>query len=329
MTLLSTPPPITGLSAVVTGGSRGLGLLLARELGHRGCAVTIAARDRDELQEATTLLAPHAPGGVHPEVCDVRERHQVRELFARTADRTGGVDIVIGNAGIIQVGPVDDLGIDGFDAAMSAIFSGAVHTALEALPYLRRSPAGGRLALIGSVGGLFAVPHLLPYSCAKSAVAALAEGLYAEERAHGVSVTGVHPGLMRTGSHLHALFGGDTEQEYAWFSALNGTPLLSMDAERAAERIITGIQRRRPRLVLTPAARLGSALHGGAPVTVTRMSAVLARALPERTGNSVLAEGRTADAARSGRRNRFLRRWTARNERAADRFNQRSGRRGS
>lgn len=326
MALLSAPSSIAGLSAVVTGGSRGLGLLLARELGRRGCAVTIAARDREELREAAALLAPHCPGGVHPQVCDVRERDQVRELFAQTADRSGGVDLVIANAGIIQVGPADDLGIDGFDAAMSTIFSGAVHTAMEALPHLRRSPAGGRLALIGSVGGLLAVPHLLPYSCAKSAVAALAEGLYAEERAQGVSVTGVHPGLMRTGSHLHALFGGDAEQEYAWFSALNGTPLLSMGAERAAERIVTGIQRRRPRLVLTPAARLGSALHGAAPVTVTRMSAVLARTLPERTGADGVVEGRVPDAARSGLRDRVLRGWTTLNERAADRFNQRGGR---
>ncbi len=99
------------------------------------------------------------------------------------------------------------------------------------------------------------MPHLLPYSCAKAAVGALAEGLYAEAARDGVSVTAVHPGLMRTGSHLHALFAGDRRREFAWFSALAGTPLISMDAHRAANRIVTAVQRRRVRLVLTPAAR--------------------------------------------------------------------------
>jgi NAD(P)-dependent dehydrogenase (short-subunit alcohol dehydrogenase family) len=105
------------------------------------------------------------------------------------------------------------------------------------LPRCRICAAGGRLALIGSVGGLPAVRHLLPCSCAKSAVAALAEGLHAEEAEKGVTVTAVHPGLMRTGSHRHAEFGGDSGREFAWFSALAGTPLVSMDAERAAARV--------------------------------------------------------------------------------------------
>lgn len=83
------------------------------------------------------------------------------------------------------------------------------------------------------------MPHLLPYSCAKSAVAALAEGLNAELRGDGVSVTAVRPRLMRTGSHLAGEFGCDRAEEFTWFSALAGTPLVSMDARRAAERIVT------------------------------------------------------------------------------------------
>jgi short-subunit dehydrogenase len=275
------PEPIDGLSAVVTGGSRGLGLLIADELAARGCAVTIAARDAGELERAADRLLSRHDASVRTQVCDVRRPEQVADLLDGAAAAHGGVDIVIANAGVIQVGPAEAVGLDGFDAAMATIFDGTLHTCLAALPHLRDSPAGGRLALIGSVGGLLGVPHLLPYSCAKSAVAALAEGLHAEEGAAGVSVTAVHPGLMRTGSHLQAEFGGQAEQEFAWFSALSGTPVLSMDAERAAARIVRGVQRRRPRVVLTPAAKAADIFHGIAPVTTTRLSGALARALPD------------------------------------------------
>jgi NAD(P)-dependent dehydrogenase (short-subunit alcohol dehydrogenase family) len=114
-------------------------------------------------------------------VCDVREQDQADALFTSVADKCGSMDLVVANAAIIQAAPVVAIGAEEFDAAMRTVFDGALHTALAALPHLRRSPAGGRLALIGSVGGLLSVPHLLPYSCAKSAVAALAEGLHAEE----------------------------------------------------------------------------------------------------------------------------------------------------
>ncbi|SHM80641.1 SDR family NAD(P)-dependent oxidoreductase [Actinacidiphila paucisporea] len=316
---------LAGLSAVVTGGSRGLGLLIAGELAARGCTVTLAARGAGELDRAAAGLraAGTGAGEVRTAVCDVRERDQVDALFTSVAEACGSVDVVVANAGIIQVAPVAAIGAEEFDDAMGTIFGGAVHTALSALPHLRRSAAGGRLALIGSVGGLLGVPHLLPYSCAKSAVAALAEGLHAEEAANGVTVTAVHPGLMRTGSHLHAEFGGDSGREFAWFSALAGTPLVSMDAERAAARIVGAVQRRRARIVLTPAAKAADVLHGIAPGTVTRLSGLAARVQPDASGaRGELKEGsavRTSEAGLAGR----LRKWgSALNDRASARFNQ-------
>ncbi|MFG2096789.1 SDR family NAD(P)-dependent oxidoreductase [Streptomyces sp. NPDC048612] len=322
MRVLPDAPPITGLTAVVTGGSRGLGLLMARQLLRRGCDVVLLARDEAELGRAVGKLGQWGGGSVRAVVCDVRDRAAVRDRLAEIVRDHGGLDIVIANAGIIQVGPADALGSDGFEEAMDSVFNGALNTALAALPHLRRSPAGGRLALVGSVGGLVAVPHLLPYSCAKSAVAALAEGLHAEESPHGVSVTAVHPGLMRTGSHVHALFGGDRRREYAWFSALAGAPVLSMNAERAAERIVTALQRRRPRIVLTPAARLGARVHGLAPVTTTRLASAVARVLP-RNGARGTVDGSTVAAGEEPPARRLRGVLGALNERAADRFNQR------
>ncbi len=256
---MPTPAPfrasssLHGLSAVVTGGSRGLGLLIADELLHRGCGVTLVARDSAELERADELLRRrHPESSVRTAVTDVRDKEAVADLFRRTAAACGSIDVVVANAGIIQVAPAETVGEAYFLRCDEQHLPRRAQHQPRSTPHLRASRAGGRLALIGSVGGLLAVPHLLPYSCAKAAVGALAEGLYAEAARDGVSVTAVHPGLMRTGSHLHALFAGDRRREFAWFSALAGTPLISMDARRAANRIVTAVQRRRVRLVLTP-----------------------------------------------------------------------------
>ncbi len=318
---------LSGRSAVVTGGSRGLGLLMADRLAARGCAVTLAARDGGELGRARAKLLHRRPGArVRTAVCDVRERAEVRELFADTGMAFGGVDLVIANAGIIQVAPLESLRAEDFEDAMRSMFHGALHTSLEALPHLRDSPGGGRLALISSVGGLLGVPHLLPYACAKSAIGTLAEGLRAETAGRGVSVTAVYPGLMRTGSHLRARFDGEQRAEYGWFSTLAGTPLVSMNAPRAAERIVRATVRRRARLVLTPAARAADLAHGIAPATTTRLSGVAARLLPaapaHRRGQR---EGEDIDPPEGPVSRAVQRLGSALNERAADAYNERDG----
>ncbi|UQA90831.1 SDR family NAD(P)-dependent oxidoreductase [Streptomyces halobius] len=329
MRVFPAVPSIEGLTAVVTGGSRGLGLLMARQLQRRGCDVVLLARNEVELGRAVDKLRQAGgDGSVRGVACDVRNREAVRDRFDEIAGDNGRLDIAIANAGIIQVGPADALGIEGFHDAMDSIFNGALNTAFAALPYLRNSPAGGRLALIGSVGGLLAVPHLLPYSCAKSAVAALAEGLQAEEAPHDVTITGVHPGLMRTGSHLHAHFGGDRRREYAWFQVLAGAPILSMNAERAAACIVSALQRRRPRVVLTPAAKLGAIAHGVAPVTTTRLTSALGRMLP-RGGDGEMAEGFRIEAEDQPPAHKLRRMLGVLNERAADQFNQRGATHGT
>ncbi|MEU0785508.1 SDR family NAD(P)-dependent oxidoreductase [Streptomyces sp. NPDC006173] len=320
---------LEGLSALVTGGSRGLGLLLSARLAQRGCRVTMAARDADELLRGAAWVEERTGVTVSTAVCDVRDRNAVEAAARLTADRQGGLDVVVANAGVIQVAPVASLDSGAFEDAMATIFGGAVNTAMASLPYLRRSDAGGRLCLIGSVGGLLAVPHLLPYSCAKAAVGALGEGLRAETAGRSVSVTTVHPGLMRTGSHLQAEFGGRSSEEFAWFSALAGAPVVSMDADRAAERVVRALERRRTRVVLTPAARAAGLAHGVAPTAVTRISGIAARLLPrapEDDGSGPggdIVQGHGIDRARSTWTEKVRRVGSGLNDRAARRYNQR------
>ena len=278
---------------------------------------------------AAELLLSQPGGHVRTVGCDVTDRAAVAALMSSAAQAFGGIDVVIANAGVIQVALLASIGTGEFRLAMDTICLGAVHASLEALPWLRRSRNGGRLGLIGSVGGLLAVPHLLPYSCAKSAVGALAEGLNAELRGDGVSVTAVHPGLMRTGSHLAAEFGGDQAKEFTWFSALAGAPLVSMDARRAADRIVTAVERRRTRIVLTPMAKAAGVTHGVAPALTTRLSALAARGLPSPRGTvgvSRLQEGwKVAPQAEDTNHPlvRRLRAWASTlNDRAARHLNQ-------
>ncbi|MFE9768226.1 SDR family NAD(P)-dependent oxidoreductase [Streptomyces sp. NPDC005808] len=317
-----------GLCALVTGGSRGLGLLTGARLAARGCRVTLLARDADELDRATAWIHDRTGRNVRTVVCDVRDEAAVTSAVRDTAEVADGLDVVIANAGIIQVAPAEVGGTAAFRDAMATIFEGTLHTSLAALPLLRRSPAGGRLGLVGSVGALLAVPHLVPYSCAKAAVRALGEGLQEETAGSAVSVTTVHPGLMRTGSHLQAEFGGRADAEFAWFSALAGTPLVSMDAERAAEKIVRAVERRRTRVVLTPAAHAASLAHGVAPALVTRVSGLAARALPtapeaDPAGAGTMKQGHfLGDLSQPRWRQALRRAGSSLNDRAAQRYNQ-------
>ncbi|RZU45645.1 short-subunit dehydrogenase [Streptomyces sp. BK022] len=316
-----------GMSALVTGGSRGLGLLIAGQLAGRGCEVTILARDSGELGRAMSWIRRRTGRTVRAVVCDVRDEEAVTAAVDEAAAAHGGLDVVIANAGVIQVAPAEAAGSRAFHDAMATIFYGTLYTCLAALPHLRRSPHGGRLGLIGSVGALVSPPHLVPYSCAKAAVRALGEGLQAETAGSAVSVTTVHPGLMRTGSHLQAEFGGQAEEEYAWFSALSGTPVLSMDAERAAEKIVQAVERRRTRAVLTPAARLASLAHGVAPTATTRATGLAARALPRSPGDGnprPLRQGHALRSPRTPWRRALSKAGRALNDRASHRYNQRT-----
>ena len=130
-----------------------------------------------------------------------------------------------------------------------------------------RDAGHGRLGVVSSVGGLIAVPRLVPYSVAKFGAVGLAEGLYAELAGTGVTVTAVTPGLMRTGGHVRARFVDDDRADYAWFAPAASLPGLSISAGRAARRIVDGVLAGRPTVELTPLTVVARRVHGLAPAT--------------------------------------------------------------
>ncbi|GAA1750570.1 SDR family oxidoreductase [Streptomonospora arabica] len=311
---------IAGCTALVTGGSRGLGLLIARELGRRGCRVLVAARGADALDAAVADLRGE---GVDARglVCDLARDAEVTALAARIRDEYGGVDVLVNNAGVIRVGPAAAMSEDDVAQALDTMFWGPFRLTRALLPGLRERR--GRVVTITSIGGRISVPHLLPYSCAKFAQVALSRGLDAETAGSGVRFTTVVPGLMRTGSHLGIEVTGSPRAEYTWFAAAAGMPVLSMDAERAARAIVAAALRGRRHLVLTPAARAALIADGISPGLVQAALRTTARLLPHGQSPAV----RTGAQARR-QTGVFLRALTRLNDRAARRFNQVPAQRG-
>jgi short-subunit dehydrogenase len=263
---------------VITGGSRGLGLVLARELAAQGARLSILARDQSELQRAEQQL--YGTGGSVLSIpCDVCNQEEVNSAFRQIIDEHGRVDVLINNAGMIQVGPLDHMTVKDFEDALAIHLFAPLYATLAALPHMRAS-GSGRIVNISSIGGKVAMPHMLPYTASKFALTGFSDGLRAELRRENICVTTVFPGLMRTGSPRHALFKGRHQREYAWFAIADSLPLLSLDAERAAHRIAEACRRGAARLIIGVPARAAVFLNEIFPETATALMSLTNRLLP-------------------------------------------------
>ncbi|HZX66786.1 MAG: SDR family NAD(P)-dependent oxidoreductase [Myxococcales bacterium] len=279
---LSPAADLHGAVVLVTGGSRGLGLVLCRELARRGARIVLCARDEEEVLRARRDLESRG-AEVLALVCDVRIPAAAERLVEQAVARFGGLDVVVNNAGIIQVGPHETMSLNDFQKAMATNFWGAVHVTLPALPHLRRSSVR-RVVNIVSIGGAISVPHLLPYSCAKFALRGFSEGLGAELAGDRIRVTTVMPWLMRTGSFVNALFKGKREEELAWFALGSTMPVVSVAAERAARRIVRACEHGEPFLTLGIQAKALRIAHALAPGLATRILGLVNSLLPDAGG---------------------------------------------
>jgi len=225
-----------GRTVLITGGSRGLGLIVARQLGAEGARLTLAARDAAELDRAQEEL--RAAGiDVTTVVCDIARREEAESLVSNVAARTGRLDVVINNAGVIKVGPLEHMDDRDFDEAMAVHFWGPLHTMRAAVTVMRQQ-GEGRLVNVSSIGGKLGVPHLTPYCASKFALAGLSASMRTELARDGIYITTVFPGLMRTGSPFNAWFKGRHRDEFAWFTLADSLPGLTIGAERAAAQLI-------------------------------------------------------------------------------------------
>ncbi len=291
-----------GRVVLITGGSRGLGLVMARRLVDEGARVVLLARDLDELARAREELLARGTGDVLTIRCDVRRRAEVRAAVDAVLDQWRTIDVLINNAGVIQVGPLEHMEHEDFENAMATHFWGPLHLILEVTPLMRHRRFG-RIVNITSIGGRVAVPHLAPYSASKFALTGLSDAVRAELDPYGIRVTTVAPGLMRTGSPVNAQFKGQHDAEYAWFKVSSSIPGWTMAADRAAMKILEACRYGEPSLTIGAQARLAAAANGVMPNTVARAMMLVTRALPHENGTA-------GNATRTGLQNEAKSRWT-------------------
>ena len=254
---------LKGKVVLVTGGSRGLGLVLARQLAAKGARLAICARTPEQLGQAHIELE-RLGAEVMSMTVDVTDQRQVQAMIIDILEHYGTLDVLINNAGIVQVGPQENMGVNEYEQAMKANFWSALYTMLAVIPYFKEQ-GGGRIVNITSIGGKIAVPHLLPYTASKFALVGLSEGMNAELKKDNILVTTVVPNLMRTGSPRNVTVKGDHEAEYAWFKLADSSTFLSQSAETSAAEIIKAIEQGESEAILSATAKVATILQGFAP----------------------------------------------------------------
>lgn len=287
----------SGRIALITGGSRGLGLVLARHLAAAGARVAICARDAEELERAVDDIAWHGSAAVASFVCDVRDADQVASMVAQLRSTWGPVDVLINNAGVIKVGPLATITTGDVRESLDIHVMGPWHTVQAVLPDMLERDEG-RIVNISSIGGRVAIPHLSSYCAGKFGLTGLSRAMQTELARTGVRVTTVCPGLMRTGSPPRASFKGRHRAEYAWFSIGDALPGVTLSADRAARRILAACSHGTAQVTLGMPAKILAAADAIAPSLTSTVLGGINRLLPEDGGVGDRAvEGRLSTSA--------------------------------
>ncbi|MFC6998634.1 SDR family NAD(P)-dependent oxidoreductase [Rufibacter roseus] len=265
-------------TVLITGGSRGLGLVLARMFAEQGAKIAICSRTQEQLDAACQELKS---GGatVMAFNCDVSSQTQVKRMIKEIKETLGPVEVLINNAGVISAGPLEEMTVADFEEAMKIHYWAPLYTMLEVMPEMK-ARGEGRIVNIASIGGKVSVPHLLPYSGSKFALVGLSEGFRSELLQHGVHVTTINPGLMRTGSARNAFVKGQNEKEYAWFAIADANPIISLAADDAARQIMNACRYGEAEATLGLNAKFASWVHGLFPGLVTDVFSLLNQFLP-------------------------------------------------
>jgi short-subunit dehydrogenase len=274
---------LRGKVVLVTGGSRGLGFAIAQQLASLGTRLVLTSRHGEELERAKARLVDTgylAHEDIFIQSCDVSVQSEIQQVVEEAIAYFGQIDIVVNNAGIMLVGPLESQTVAGFSEAMNINFFGALHTTLSVLPQML-ARGEGAIVNIASIGGKVAFPHLLPYVASKFALVGWSQGLRAELAPKGIHVTTVNPGIMRTGSHIQARYTGNREEEYRWFASAASFPGIATDATSAAKTVVNGILRRSAEISIGLPAIAAARLSNLAPELTAGLLSLAAGFLPD------------------------------------------------
>lgn len=223
-------------SAVVTGGTRGIGLAIAHALLDRGASVLICSRAEDEVARSVATLESRYGARIRGTPCDVSIHTDVQSLFRRARELFGGVEILINNAGIGSHNSVEQTTTDEWGATIGTNLSGVFYCCREAIPLMKGR--GGYIINVGSLAGKNPIPGMAAYCASKFGLLGFSEALMQEVRYDHIRVSCVMPGSVNTS------FGRNSERDPAttWKLlpedvATVVVSLLEMDARALPSRI--------------------------------------------------------------------------------------------
>jgi NAD(P)-dependent dehydrogenase (short-subunit alcohol dehydrogenase family) len=217
---------LSGQTAVVTGGSTGIGLGIAHSLAAAGCRVMLVGRNAERLGRASSDLST-ADTQIATVAADVSLEADVLRVFAETDQVFGPVDLLVNNAGAFDGGPVEDLSIDAWNRVLGACLTGTFLCTREA--FRRMKPRGrGRILNIGSISAQRPRLNSAAYTAAKFGVQGLTHATALEGRDHGICVSCLHPGNVLVERRINSGLASDEE------------PMMSVEAiSRAAFTMLT------------------------------------------------------------------------------------------
>jgi 3-oxoacyl-[acyl-carrier protein] reductase len=189
---------LSGKSAIVTGGTRGIGLAIARALLQSEARVFICARTETEVNEVVASLRESHPETVSGVACDVRDYQQVRIMFGEAVRVLGAIDFLINNAGVGSHSYVESMALDEWQRTIETNLSGVFYCCHEAIPLMKRA-GGGYIVNIGSLAGANTFPGAAAYCASKFGLIGFSEALMQEVRFDHIRVSYVMPGSVNTG----------------------------------------------------------------------------------------------------------------------------------
>jgi len=266
---MSAPMSLKDRVAVITGAGSGIGRATAMSLARRGCHLALA--DIDEAGLAETL-ARGAPSGVRMSRhrLDVASREAVAALPAAVMDVHGRVDLLVNNAGVALGGSFDQVSEADFDWLMEINFHGVVRMTRAFLPLLKASD-DARIVNLSSVYGIIAPPGQCAYAASKFAVRGFSNALRHELAGTRVGVSVVHPGGVATAIARNARIAPGIPADVLRERLALADRLLRMPPEKAGEIIVSGVERRRARILVGRDAAIIALIERLAPVSYWRV----------------------------------------------------------
>jgi NAD(P)-dependent dehydrogenase (short-subunit alcohol dehydrogenase family) len=255
---------LKGRLALVTGAGSGIGRATAHALATEGMRVIVVDRDASAADDAARSLGSQCALAL---VADVSDRDAMRSLAERVHATAPALDVLVNNAGVAQAGRMIDTPLADWDHVLGVNLWGVVHGCHFFVPKMVARGAGGHVVNVSSMVGLIALPGIIAYTTSKFAVRGLTEALRAELAPHRIGVSGIFPGITRTGIVRNMRFS-------------DGVAMQRSPIERYGARIGHA-----PESVAREVVRAIRRDHGRVPVSFeTRTLAALDRISPRATG---------------------------------------------